>query len=386
LGLISAGEPGTLSRTWPQGHHVPRQRFLRDLTKLGEGRAIELDAIRGLAILLAVGSHINRYTGNGVVDAVLAPGILFGEAGVDIFFVLSGFLIGGLILREIENTGHFRAGRFLVRRAFRLWPVLYLFLLMQLVRQAFPAGQFLPQVLLNVQNYFRTPLSHLWSLAVEEQFYFAAALVLPFLVRRNLSARSLFLGLAAVGIVSGGLRTIMVLRGADPLSIQSETHYRLDVLIVGILLALVKLRRPRYSRGFQRHRGLAAAFAVAICGRRLEAVSCRCRATRWPPASSTATVSGFSFRRAPSLKAPSMMALAWASVSSVAGMVSSSVLVMGRLRPAVGSRSRYRKIGQTDRKICSILGDQGPHIASAISPPRLRRIISTREPGNRRSP
>jgi len=245
---------------------VPRQRFLWDLIKLGEGRAIELDAIRGLAILLAVGSHINRYTGNGVVDAVLAPGILFGEAGVDIFFVLSGFLIGGLILREIDNTGNFRAGRFLVRRAFRLWPVLYLFLLMQLVRQAFPAGEFLPQVLLNVQNYFRTPLSHLWSLAVEEQFYFAAALALPFLVRRSLSTRSLVIGLGALGIVSGGLRTVMVLRGADLFSIQAETHYRLDVLIVGILLALVKLRRPTYYRGLQRYRGLAAAFAVAICG------------------------------------------------------------------------------------------------------------------------
>jgi peptidoglycan/LPS O-acetylase OafA/YrhL len=238
---------------------------LRDLTKLGEGRAIELDAIRGLAILLAVGSHINRYTGNAAMDLLLAPGILFGEAGVDIFFVLSGFLIGGLILREIDSTGGFRAGRFLVRRAFRLWPVLYLFLAMQLVRQAFPAGEYLPQVLLNVQNYFRTPLSHLWSLAVEEQFYFAAALALPFVIRRKLSARSLFLGLTALGIASGVARTAMILRGADLVAMQAETHYRLDVLIVGILLALIKLRRPQDYRRLQRHRGLAAAFAVAIC-------------------------------------------------------------------------------------------------------------------------
>jgi peptidoglycan/LPS O-acetylase OafA/YrhL len=241
-------------------------RFSLFFTDLSKGRAIELDAIRGLAIVLAMGWHLNKPTGNLVADAILAPGSLFGWAGVDLFFVLSGFLIGGLLFREMDATGDFRSGRFLARRALRLWPVLYLFLVAQLFLTDRPATDFVPQVFFHVQNYFHTPISHLWSLAVEEQFYFLSALVLPFVARRRAGTKALVWGIGGLALVSFGLRSVMWLAGEPHLNLEWETQYRADALLVGVLLALVKQRRgdlyalrPRLALA-----GLALACAVGL--------------------------------------------------------------------------------------------------------------------------
>ena len=135
-------------------------------------RRLDLDVVRGLAIVLALGWHFSPSpSGNVVVDALQWPGHRFGWAGVDLFFVLSGFLMGQLVLRERARTGRFDGRRFTARRALRLWPVLYVFLAVQAVLGADPAGSYLWQNALHVQNYAGTSLTHLWSLAVEEHFY-----------------------------------------------------------------------------------------------------------------------------------------------------------------------------------------------------------------------
>ncbi|WP_395334612.1 acyltransferase [Novosphingobium sp. BL-8H] len=142
------------------------------------GRKVELDFLRGIAILLACGWHFNQtLTGIAPLDWLLTPGRKIGWAGVDLFFVLSGFLIGGLLFSEYENEGGFRPGRFLIRRAFKIWPVLYSFILLQLLIRQHPWQSYFFQCLFHVQNYFPTPLSQLWSLAVEEQFYLAFAIL-----------------------------------------------------------------------------------------------------------------------------------------------------------------------------------------------------------------
>src|SRR3954465_7279991 len=73
-------------------------------------RRLDLDVVRGLAIVLALGWHFSGPTGNAVLDALQWPGKQFGWAGVDLFFVLSGFLMGRLGLREHARTRGF-AGR-----------------------------------------------------------------------------------------------------------------------------------------------------------------------------------------------------------------------------------------------------------------------------------
>src|SRR3954454_15594952 len=141
-------------------------------------RRLDLDVVRGIAILLAMGWHFSRYrSGNAVLDALQWPGATFGWAGVDLFFVLSGFLVGRLVLREHQRTGRFDGWRFSVRRALKLWPVLYVFLAVQALFDDRPLGSYLWQTAMHVQNYAGTQIPHLWSLAVEEHFYFVLAVL-----------------------------------------------------------------------------------------------------------------------------------------------------------------------------------------------------------------
>jgi peptidoglycan/LPS O-acetylase OafA/YrhL len=178
----------------------------------------ELDGIRGLAILLVLVSHAT-------------PFHAAGWAGVAVFFVLSGYLITGVLQRDP------RIGRFYLRRVARLAPAL-------VVTLAF-VWAFLPRngidaVILYAANwpiiagYDMAALWHTWSLAIEEQFYLVWPFALPLLVKWP---RAL-VGLAAA---------IVLLRFALPLEwAYYATFARLDGLLLGAALALLPLR-PRAS-------------------------------------------------------------------------------------------------------------------------------------------
>src|SRR3954453_12793213 len=149
-----------------------------DGSRTRAGRRLDLDVVRGLAIVLALGWHFSRErSGNAVLDALTWPGHSFGWAGVDLFFVLSGFLLGRLVLTEQARTGRFDGRRFTARRVLKLWPVLYVFLAVQALAGSEPWQSYFWQNALHVQNYAGTSLTHLWSLAVEEHFYLALALL-----------------------------------------------------------------------------------------------------------------------------------------------------------------------------------------------------------------
>lgn len=217
---------------------------------MGSGRRIEPDFIRGVAILLAMGWHFNDvHTGNVVVDALMAPGRTIGWAGVDLFFVLSGYLIGGLLFGEVKRTGQFRAGRFLARRAMKIWPVFYAFLLFYLCLQFKPWQTWLWQNALHVQNFFGSPISHLWSLAVEEHFYFAAAVLFSFAVSRGAGRRAIGLALAGVMLASLVARCVAVWLDVDGHTLQTLTPFRIDSLAAGVLLAHL---RANYRQVFER--------------------------------------------------------------------------------------------------------------------------------------
>jgi peptidoglycan/LPS O-acetylase OafA/YrhL len=205
------------------------------------GRDLDLDVVRGLAILLAMGWHFNHPTGNRVADALLYPGRTFGWAGVDLFFVLSGFLVGRILLKEARRTGDFDRRRFMLRRAFKLWPVLYLFLLVQLISRDKPWDSYLLQNAFHVQNFAGSSLNHLWSLAVEEHFYLMAAVAFPFFARSRRSSRTLIAVLFGVMAVSLVSRLIGDATGASTRDLQWQTQYRLDGLALGAVLATVSV-------------------------------------------------------------------------------------------------------------------------------------------------
>src|SRR4051812_8771671 len=224
-------------------------------------RRLDLDVVRGIAILLAMGWHFSRYSsGNPVVDAVQWPGGTFGWAGVDLFFVLSGFLVGRLVLREHQRTGRFDSWRFSARRALKLWPVLYVFLVVYAFIGSEPWQSYFWQNALHLQNIVWTSLTHLWSLAVEEHFYLALAVLFPLLARRRVNPRVL------VGILLGVLVAALlcrcggVLLGESEVRLQWRTWFRMDALAAGVLLATVSVHWPAAFDRLLRRRWLWAGF------------------------------------------------------------------------------------------------------------------------------
>ena len=231
----------------------------------GSGRRLDLDVVRGMAILLAMGWHFNVPVGNRLLDALQRPGGSFGWAGVDLFFVLSGFLLGRLALKEHAETGRFNGLRFTARRLLKLWPVLYVFLAVQALVGPEPWTSFLWQNGLHVQNYAGTSLAHLWSLAVEEHFYLALAVLYPLFARRRGSPRLL------VGVLVGVLVAALLLRiwgtadGVSDVRLQWRSHFRIDSLAAGVLLAVVSVHWPeRFDRLVRRRWLWAAVTALGI--------------------------------------------------------------------------------------------------------------------------
>lgn len=147
-----------------------------------ESRLVELDYLRGIAILLVLGRHFHTAPDiSQPLKGVLQLWERAGGIGVDLFFCLSGFLISGLLFAQYDRHGKFRLRRFYIRRAFKLYPA-FLVLLGVTVAKSIWAGDFsfarLWPELTFLQNYFEHICSQTWSLAVEEHFYLALPLLL----------------------------------------------------------------------------------------------------------------------------------------------------------------------------------------------------------------
>jgi len=220
-----------------------------------------LDVIRGAAILLVLVFHLRVATGVLAIDLLIRPVIDVGWVGVDLFFVLSGLLIGGIVLDQIDSPGGFSRTRFFGRRALRLWPVLYLYLGTMLVIGGAEAWGMVLPVTLHVQNYAVDIPSHLWSLAVEEHFYLLLAFGLPWVWRRG---GPQLLGAALIVPIVGCLllRLAALDRGVLPVEVQWQTPYRIDALAAGVLLALTERYRPTVFLALQAKRGLCLAGAA----------------------------------------------------------------------------------------------------------------------------
>ncbi len=245
-------------------------------TRVGAPRELsrhpELDGLRGLAILGVLATHV-VFLDHGDPTWSLRGGFL----GVDVFLVLSGFLIGGILVREAQATGSIDGARFSRRRATRLLPPLVVLLVVQAaVSLALGSGwvEQVRQIVLsltftaNWQMAFghQPPLEvlHLWSLSLEVQFYVIAA-VLIFAARRHLGRpRTMVAALCAGALAVACWRWYLYDHGAAPGALYERTDTRLDSLLLGIAGVVVWRDRLVTDRVLQ-VAGIAGAAVLAVC-------------------------------------------------------------------------------------------------------------------------
>lgn len=242
----------------------------------------ELDVLRFLAFLLVFIEHTFSYSiefllRHNVAAWIAVPltRIIAGGAfGVDLFFALSAYLITELLLREKHQTGALDIRAFYIRRILRIWPLYYFFLFLAFAISFFdPGGNFsvrhLATLLLLSGNWgfvlwgdkAGSIVFHLWSIAVEEQFY----LLWPPIVAR-LTRPRIMIAAGILILVANIERYWLLTRHATPHQLWWDTFAHLDSIAIGILAsALLKGGTPALSvtrRSMLIIIGLACFFAV----------------------------------------------------------------------------------------------------------------------------
>ncbi len=214
-----------------------------------------LDGLRALAVGGVIAYHLGyRWAGGGFL-------------GVDAFFVLSGFLITSLLVAERADTGDISLSRFWFRRARRLLPALYL----MLAAVCIYAAWYVPDIQLAAlrgdaissifyyanwhfiaagQSYFDLfanplPLDHVWSLAIEEQFYLVWPLIVLGVLRLGRGSRRVLVGATAIGIVVSQAAMVLLYDAANPSRAYYGTGARAHTILVGCLLALALRAAPQ---------------------------------------------------------------------------------------------------------------------------------------------
>jgi peptidoglycan/LPS O-acetylase OafA/YrhL len=182
----------------------------------------------------------------------------FGWIGVDLFFVLSGYLIGGQLLAPFSRNQRINLGRFFARRALRILPaylvVLGIYVLLPSWRE-YPEMSPLWKFLISVQNiglHGGTAFSHAWSLAVEDQFYLLLPFVLLLVTRWRRAAVIIPCFIILAGIA---LRAVLAWQNSAETGVsfrgfQTWIYYptwtRLDPLVFGVALAAIEKLRPQW--------------------------------------------------------------------------------------------------------------------------------------------
>ena len=221
-----------------RGMKLQLQHFgFRMRQELMQTRNQSLDVLRGLAVLMVIVSHYSGF--------LSAPSALLetGWVGVDLFFVLSGYLISGLLFSEFKKTGGIGLKRFWIRRAFKIYPPFYVLIgvtaLVGMWRNSQISYKLLMETLF-LQNYVAHFWSHTWSLAVEEHFYFMLPVLLLLLIRIGKSRQNPFrpipfisMGLSVLCVC---LRWLAFVHGKDWAHIAFPTHLRIDALFAGVVL------------------------------------------------------------------------------------------------------------------------------------------------------
>lgn len=241
-----------------------------------------LDLLRAIAILwvMPFHSYLAGYMGGGVLR-------WSGWMGVDLFFALSGFLIGSQVFNALASSGHVDFGDFYLRRGFRTLPayffVLGIYVAWPSMREApgmMPLWQFLTYTLNLFMDPSHNAFSHAWSLCVEEQFYLLFPLLALLLVRTGRLRRG---AVVIAGLVLGGmvLRAWLWMHFVEPIQAKGgdtgdaylrflyvPTYARLDDLLGGIALAAARGYGTRGWVWIERHANavsMTGALLIGLC-------------------------------------------------------------------------------------------------------------------------
>ena len=256
-------------------------------------RNLGLDLVRIFAVVLVIGRHLHLPADAGWGLAMWQRG---GWVGVDLFFVLSGFLVASLLFREYQQRGRVDIRRFLVRRALKIYPAFWLFLAASLVLngwagEEFTLGQVLSELLF-FQNYQPGLWEHTWSLAVEEHFYLVLAVWVawrlsvcpqPPVESRPVQSRaleSLPRLFAITALICGALRLVNLAWFPEYSHrvYLYGTHLRLDALMFGAWLAY----GWHFTNLRQRTQRIPSAALLAVAAALLSpAFCCPLESTRW---------------------------------------------------------------------------------------------------------
>jgi len=205
----------------------------------GKPRRIEIDFVRGIAILMVMLYHFpTPRTGIALLDSVTWAFGTAGLHGVDLFFVLSGFLVGGLLLKEYEDTTTVKPAKFLIRRAIKIWPAFYVLILFHVVVHRHPFTTFFWQNVFQVQNYLGTSVTQTWTLSIEEHFYLFLAILLGFAASRKWAPRKILKLLIVVSAASFTARCVTAYMG-NLSGATRWTQNRIDSLLFGVIIALL---------------------------------------------------------------------------------------------------------------------------------------------------
>lgn len=235
-------------------------------------RLPQLDLLRALAIFLVLGRHLEPcpVETNAMLHGVTKLWATGGWIGVDLFFVLSGFLVSGLLFREHAKHGKIDITRFLIRRGFKIYPAFWL-LIAVTVALWIPRHHNMPWrrlaiELCFVQNYLPGLWVHTWSLAVEEHFYLLLAAGFFFLTRKR-SSQPFDLVPRAFVLVAMICQGLRLLNGGhfEYNTHLFATHLRIDSLFFGVLIGWWFHYKPmNFMASAQRYRVLLALAAAAL--------------------------------------------------------------------------------------------------------------------------
>ena len=249
---------------------------LTELWQRPRGQLPVLDALRAVAVLLVIGSHYTEEFAAIYAPIVATsrfrslPTFHWGWTGVDLFFVLSGYLIGRQLWRERLETGSVRFGQFILRRGFRIWPLYYFMLLAYAVTGYFDVNRW---DLLFLSNYRWGGFLRGWSLSTEEQFYIIVPLLLIATrrVRRPaVYAWGMLAILVAVWLSRWNALQEFTARGLTGRNLTdalySPLHLHCEPLLAGLAIALASVVRPHWFRVAPDHRGLSRAGLAVFVG------------------------------------------------------------------------------------------------------------------------